>query len=119
MRIAESHDRTVEDSGLSKPRLETVGREEDYEELPLLEDSLKTVQFGRKLGVVEKGKLMEYLRRIHDVFAWSFLDMPGINLKIACHRLNIDPSVKAVRQKKQPCSAQRANIVAKEVNYLL
>lgn len=54
-----------------------------------------------------------------DVFACSFLDVPEISPEIACHGLNIDPSVKAVHRRKWPFSTQRVKIVVKEVNCLL
>lgn len=41
-----------------KPRLEIVDRE-DYEELPLLGEPLKTVEIRKKMGTVEKKNLME------------------------------------------------------------
>lgn len=75
-----------------KLHLETTGGEEDYEELPLFEDPLKTVRLGNKFGAT-KEDLMECLRRNHDVFAWSSTEILGIDHTIARHKLKIDPSI--------------------------
>ena len=41
----------------------------------------------------------EFLSLNQGVFAWRHADMGGIDPKVMCHRLNIDPQAKAVRQK--------------------
>ena len=45
--------------------------------------------------------------------------MPDIPLEVITHRLNIDPKIKLVRQKKKPFAPQRQKIVDKEVDNLL
>ena len=44
--------------------------------------------------------LMAFLRDNQDVFAWSHKDMPGIDLSIIVHRLNVSPSFPPIWQKK-------------------
>ena len=44
-------------------------------------------------------QLMKFLCHKKDVFAWMHADMVRIHPKIMCHRLNIDPQAKPVRQK--------------------
>lgn len=69
LQMSEDHSPSDKDLGRHNPRLETVGGKEDYKKLSLLEDPLKTVQIGKKLGAIKKENLMEYLKRNHDIFA--------------------------------------------------
>ena len=54
-----------------------------------------------------------------DVFAWSHLDMVGINLMVACHELNIIPTARPVRQKVRRFHLDQHQIIQMEVNNLL
>ena len=42
--------------------------------------------------------LMVMLREYQDIFAWSYQDMPGLNVSLITHKLAIDPIVKPVKQ---------------------
>ena len=44
-------------------------------------------------------QLVEYLKKNQDVFVWTHANMVGIHLDVMCHRLNIDPQAKPIRQK--------------------
>ncbi|XP_059629540.1 uncharacterized protein LOC132272399 [Cornus florida] len=90
-----------------KPPLSMNGEEEL---LVLTEEPLVEVQidhlspdWSRKIGFglaeEEKRQLVDFLSENADVFAWSHLDMPGIDPSVSCHILNVDPNVKPVRQK--------------------
>ena len=63
--------------------------------------------------------LVGFLRMNQDVFAWSHEDMPGIDLSIIVHRLNVNPDSPPVRQKKQVFAQKRDKAVAEEVRKLL
>ncbi|KAG7594130.1 Reverse transcriptase domain [Arabidopsis thaliana x Arabidopsis arenosa] len=52
-------------------------------------------------------------------FAWSAADMPGIDPSIICHKLNVDPSFKPVKQKRRKLGVERAKAVNDEVDKLL
>ena len=45
--------------------------------------------------------LIQFLRKSIDVFAWSHDDMPGIDLSVITHRLNVYSFFKPARQKKR------------------
>ena len=45
--------------------------------------------------------LMTFLRSNRDVFASSHKDMPGIDLSIMVHRLNVSPSFPPIQKKKR------------------
>ena len=59
----------------------------------------KFFQVGAKLPPQEKEKLVEFLKRNIDVFAWDACDAPGIDPTFICHHLNVKPSI---TPKKQP-----------------
>ena len=49
-----------------------------------------------------KGKELEdfvyFLREFVDCFAWTYAEMPGLDPKIAVHKLNISKDVKPVKK---------------------
>ena len=54
-----------------------------------------------------------------DIFAWSAADMSGIPSEIITHRLNIDPTMRPVRQKKRSFAPERQKAIDEEVDKLL
>ena len=44
-----------------------------------------------------KKKLVQFLIRNFDVFAWSHKDMLGIETEVIQHQLNVDPKKKPVQ----------------------
>ncbi|KAM1600653.1 hypothetical protein ACFXTN_023068 [Malus domestica] len=45
-------------------------------------------KIGSRLSPTEKEELTIFLRENRDFFAWSLSDMPGIDPKVACQKLN-------------------------------
>ena len=62
---------------------------------------------------------MEFLKKNHDVFAWTHTDMVGIHPDVMCHRLNIDPQEKLVCQKRITLEADCYKALQDEVDHLL
>ena len=58
---------------------------------------------------------MAFLRDNQDVFAWSHEDMPGIDLSVIIHRLNVSLSFSPVRQKKRVFAQERDKVITEEV----
>uniref|UniRef100_A0A2N9ERP1 Integrase catalytic domain-containing protein n=1 Tax=Fagus sylvatica TaxID=28930 RepID=A0A2N9ERP1_FAGSY len=54
-----------------------------------------------------------------DVFAWSHEDMPGINPSIISHKLNINPTLRPIKQKQRVFTLERNNAIMEEVDKLL
>ncbi|CAA0818632.1 Unknown protein, partial [Striga hermonthica] len=54
-----------------------------------------------------------------DVFAWKHEDMKGIDPQKACHRLNLDKTVKPVIQKRRKFSPDCQKALEEEVNKLI
>ena len=63
--------------------------------------------------------LMAFLRDNQDVFAWSHEDMPGIDLSVIIHRLNVSLSFSPVRQKKRVFAQERDKAIVEEVRKFL
>ena len=81
---------------------------EALENVLLQEDDLeKFTRIGT--GIKEKARedLIQFLRKSIDVFAWSHVDMPGIDPSVITHRLNVYPFFKPVRQKKRVFAPER------------
>ena len=64
---------------------------EELESIKLDDQHLELViQIGSQLPGCLRDQLISFLREHNDVFAWSHEDMPGIDLSIIVHRLNVD-----------------------------
>ena len=71
---------------------------EPAEELQL-GNSSKTVKIRSYLTSEAKASLTQLLERNSNVFIWTHQDMPGIDLAVITHWLNVDPAAKQVKQK--------------------
>ncbi|VFQ89217.1 unnamed protein product [Cuscuta campestris] len=78
-----------------RPRVEVAG---DIEEVELEPGTPgRFVRIGKGLGAELRSRVISVLRRFRRVFAWSPADMPGLDHKIAVHRLNVLPDAKPFR----------------------
>lgn len=73
-----------------EPETEPITTEPLHEE-SLDSDGTKKILVGTLQTEEERARLLQFLSEHQDVFAWSHKDMPGIDPRIACHRLNTDP----------------------------
>ena len=63
---------------------------EALEDIPLDEDDPgKSTRIGADLDGKIKKDLIRFLRENIDVFSWSHENMPGIDLNVITHRLNV------------------------------
>ena len=70
----------------------------DLEDVELAEgDPSKFTKMGGELDPSVKEKIVEFLKKNLDVFAWTHKDMPGINDQVIEHQLNVDPTQKLVQ----------------------
>ncbi|XP_074363199.1 uncharacterized protein LOC141703637 [Apium graveolens] len=102
------------------PMVERAGAAEDT--IPILvdpNDPSKVLRIGSNLSPDLREDLARFLKENLDVFAWSHSDMIGIDPNVMCHRLNLDPKKKGVRQKKRPISGERAEALREEVDRLM
>jgi hypothetical protein len=79
----------------------------------------KTTRIGASLPPQIKESFIQFLKNNKDVFAWSHEDMPGINPSIISHKLNVNPSLRPVKQKQRIFAPERNNTIMEEVDKLL
>lgn len=77
------------------------------------------VQVGATLPTEIKAKVISLLRQYQQVFAWGPEDMPGVSPDLITHRLNVDPRVKPIQQKRRNFAPERSQAVTEEVIKLL
>ncbi|VFQ84418.1 unnamed protein product [Cuscuta campestris] len=99
-----------------RPRVEVAGDIEEVELEPGMPGRL--VRIGRGLGAELRSRVISVLRRFRKVFAWSPADMPGLDHKIAVHRLNVLQDAKPVKQKRMHLLQERRDFVKKELTTL-
>ena len=63
--------------------------------------------------------LTTFQKENQDVFTWSHEDMPGIDLSIIVHRLNVSPSFSPIRKKKRVFAQEQDKAIAEQVQKLL
>ncbi|XP_072065339.1 uncharacterized protein [Arachis hypogaea] len=73
---------------------------EDLHKIYFADNSKKFTYVGSTLSSEEKALFQAFLQRNADLFAWTPVDIPGIDPSIICHRLALDPSVRPIAQKK-------------------
>ena len=79
----------------------------------------RSVRISKNLSKEFKQKFISLLKGYHVCFAWSAADMLGIDPKIACHKLAINPSFKPVQQKKRKHGLEWPTAIIVEVDKLL
>ncbi|KAL2243861.1 UNVERIFIED_CONTAM: Retrovirus-related Pol polyprotein from transposon 17.6 [Sesamum indicum] len=57
--------------------------------------------------------MIDFLWSNVDMFAWSLSDCSGINPEVIVHRLNVDPAMRPVQQKKRSFSAEKNRLIQK------
>ena len=59
----------------------------------------KEVKVGTGMTAPIRQDLITLLEEYQDIFAWSYQDMPGLDLDIVQHRLPSNPGCSPVKQK--------------------
>ena len=100
-----------------------IERGEPVEELTLVvldeEHPDGKLYIGSSLSKDLVRHLIDFLKRNMDIFAWSHIDLEGIDLEVATHHLNVDPRNKPVRQKLRGTSTEKAHVMDQEVGKLI
>ncbi|KAL2230962.1 UNVERIFIED_CONTAM: Retrovirus-related Pol polyprotein from transposon [Sesamum indicum] len=82
-------------------------------------DPSKTTRIGLHLGEQLETMMVSLLRKNADVFAWSSSDFVGVAPEVIMHRLNVDPTMRPVQQKKRNFSIEKNQVIKEEVERLL
>ncbi|XP_071741135.1 uncharacterized protein [Rutidosis leptorrhynchoides] len=77
------------------------------------------IKIGGGLSEETKFKLRNILASNTDVFAWKEAEMTGVPREIAEHKLNTNPSLTPVRQKKRGMALERSEWLKAEVDKLV
>ncbi|XP_075635275.1 uncharacterized protein LOC142607611 [Castanea sativa] len=108
----ESHTWTIEK--------EKEDKAEALEAVELVEgETAKMMRIGTTPSPEMRTKLIQFLRKNQDVFAWSHEDMPGISRQVIQHKLNVDPKKKPIQQRPCVFAPERSQAINDEVNKLL
>ncbi|XP_056696908.1 uncharacterized protein [Spinacia oleracea] len=101
-------------------RPETLSPEPDQEmeDIFLEDNSDRSVRIGKGLSSGLRIDLIRLLRDHKDIFAWSAADMPGINPKLICHKLDVNAEARPIKQKKRNYSSEKNKAIAEEVKKL-
>ncbi|KAL0394633.1 UNVERIFIED_CONTAM: hypothetical protein Slati_4429500 [Sesamum latifolium] len=85
----------------------------------VLGDPEKITRIGSQMEDTIWEEVIQCLCRNADIFAWTPQDLEGIDLNIITHHLNIDPSIKSVKQKKRYFRLEKDKIIQAEVDKLI
>jgi hypothetical protein len=58
----------------------------------------REVKIGTRCTTEQKETLTALLREFHEIFAWSYQDMPGLDTDIVVHKIPLKPECKPVKQ---------------------
>ncbi|CAA0810386.1 Unknown protein, partial [Striga hermonthica] len=93
---------------------------EEVEEVQMIEGCEKRkFRIGRDLGEPVRSRLIQLVREFADIFAYTAEELTGISAEVIEHRLNIDLSVRPVKQKRRHHGAEMDKIIEQEVEKLL
>jgi hypothetical protein len=93
---------------------------EELEVIALDDDEpSKTTSIGTKMDRTIREALISFLKSNMDVFAWTHDDIPGIDPATICHKLNVDPSIRPIKQKRRVFAPDRNQAISDEVEKLL
>uniref|UniRef100_A0A2N9IJZ2 Uncharacterized protein n=1 Tax=Fagus sylvatica TaxID=28930 RepID=A0A2N9IJZ2_FAGSY len=79
----------------------------------------KTTSIGTKMDGRLRESMIKFLKSNLDVFAWTHDDMPGIDPSAICHKLNVNPSNRPIKQKRRVFAPNRNQAISDEVEKLL
>ena len=80
---------------------------------------VKNVHIGANYSPEEISIYTALFKEFHDVFSWSYEEIPGIDPSIVEHEIQTYPNTKPVRQKLRPVNPRKATTVKAEVENLL
>jgi hypothetical protein len=79
----------------------------------------KTLKIGTYLTTNVRDSLINFLRQNMEVFAWTHEDMPGISQEDIIHHLNLDSTMKPVKQKRRKFALKRNATISNKIEKLL
>ncbi|KAG9450561.1 hypothetical protein H6P81_010526 [Aristolochia fimbriata] len=71
------------------------------------------------LTTEEEAEYMALLHEYRDIFAWNYTEMPGLDPRVAVHKLAVHPSVRPVKQSQRRFRPELVPEIEKEVDKLI
>ncbi|XP_013624871.1 PREDICTED: uncharacterized protein LOC106331064 [Brassica oleracea var. oleracea] len=105
----------------STPRINAIGKQIQPQKDKILEvaiddsDQSKVVRVGPFLSEEMQRAMIDFLKQNKSTFTWTTSDMKGINPTITSHELNVNPTIKPIRQKRRKLGHERSKAVNEEV----
>ncbi|KAL2242652.1 UNVERIFIED_CONTAM: Retrovirus-related Pol polyprotein from transposon [Sesamum indicum] len=107
-------------SQISDGKFERIRPAETHKVVEVIQgDPSKTTRIGSQLGEQLETMMISLLRKNADIFAWSSSDFVGVAPDVIVHRLNVDPTMRPVQQKKRNFSMEKNQVIREEVDRLL
>jgi 2C-methyl-D-erythritol 2,4-cyclodiphosphate synthase len=67
----------------------------------------------------EQAKLLQFLDKNNDIFAWSTFDLVRVSREVIEHKLQVNPHVKPMKKKLHKMSEEKVEAVKVEMQRLL
>jgi hypothetical protein len=88
-------------------------------DISIKEGIVENINLGANCTPEEVVSYTALFKEFHDVFAWSYKEMPGIDPSIIVHEIKTYPGAKPVRQKLCPVHPKKITAIKAEVEKLL
>jgi hypothetical protein len=88
-------------------------------DISIKEGVMENINLGANFTPDEVVSYTALFKEFHDVFAWSYKEMPGIDPSIVVHEIKTYPDAKPVRQKLRPVHPKKVAAIKAEVEKLL
>lgn len=83
------------------------------------EDNLQVTYSAATLSPEEQKAMTEFLKKGKINFAWTYRDMPSLDIDLVVHHLIVDPKIKLVKQKLCKMHPKVALLVKVELQKML
>ena len=95
-----------------------AGCAEELIKVKILPDDDRYFQIGISMKDEDRVGMLLFLIQNVDVFAWSPYEVPGLDLELIVHKLNVDPSFPPKKQKPRRSAKEHFEVVKLEVRRL-
>ena len=82
-------------------------------------DVIEHVHVGKNCSKDESEAYKALFKEFHDIFSWSYEEMPGIDPSIVVHEIKTYPTAKPVRKKIRQVHPRKATAIKAEIDKLL
>ena len=88
---------------------------EQLERVVIGDDEENFFQVEVQLPPRERKKMIDFLKKNIDIFAWNAYEAPRVDSDFICHHLNVNPSAIPKKQPPRHSSREHSNTVKGEV----